>query len=818
MAETSELADFVLGFCRTHGAVVEPPAYGVHDVLLPDGLAARLGIEAFQRFAFEPATEPAAAGEYVTHLTYGHPLVEQLGALARAQPACAQFAVHGLRLDRTGLAALARAALPFPNANLVEAPHALETRALFRYVRFNFRAALVGDEKHEHLIAVLMDAQTGAVAQEFTPSEAHQLTAGPDTSAGLPRAPATWTQAPDPLAAAPLRELAERAAQASRQALAEPIAAGQSRAARLLQLDRARLEAYYAGLERDLERRLSRAEDEARRANLDGKLAATRADHTAKLADAQAKHRLRLELDLVNLAVISQPKISLLMRVENRHAAVTRPVVWDPLRHAIEALVCDVCRRPNRRLHLCAGNHLACDECLAPQCVDCKRVYCGLCAAELSACEVCHRPVCRKSLTTCRECGRGTCREHVGLCHLPAVPLTAPLAEAPPASLSAVVSHAPVGPGRRPSAPSRAGAPARPSPPRADQPRPPTDYRLQVEIRPDEPLVAAFVLTKGEVEMAQRSWRLTREGIRVVCRCEKGFKCPSAHRVLKPQPPARIDAQLEAEIERFRSEYRIPPYRAIIYAWDRGEMLRQTQLRLRGAWKDRSSRDDALPESEARVWSDPAGARDRVPDWVQAFTPAEARRFLPDIERFARIALGWLMVEGALRCDNLAALTAAAAQPAEWYVPGRALSLFKADPLFHVAQGNVIYTETVKHPLKILKEKEARGFPALSLTADELLAAAQGPAPLSPREAEIEQALNRRAPRRLYLRSIQRMFRNVDRPANVVGTIIELCAPRDADEANALASLLAELWNSTPRYELRGRTPRSVSQDLEPSG
>jgi hypothetical protein len=423
----SDLADFVLNFCRAFGGIVEPPVYGVHDVLLPEAVAAEHNVEPLQRLAFD---EDATGGRF-TRLSYGHPLVERMVELAAASPACARLYITDVRLDKTGLPALARAALSLPNASLAEVPRADESRALFRVVRFNFRAALISDEKHEHQTTVLMDAQTGAAVPDFTPAEALHLMETPAFT-GLPFAPVAgpWFQpagstagdeaaASDPLTPELLRALLNRAAQAAADALAGSLAAQRGRAARLLELDRARLDAYYAGLERDLQRRLARAADDARRSRLEGKLAATRADHAAKLADAEAKHRLRLELDLVNLAVIAQPKLMYTMRAENRQAGVTRPVVRDPLRRVIEPWTCAVCGRPNPKLFLCASGHLACDRCLAPQCVDCKRVYCSACAAELTTCAMCGRPVCRKSLTRCSECGRGTCREHAGQCHKP---------------------------------------------------------------------------------------------------------------------------------------------------------------------------------------------------------------------------------------------------------------------------------------------------------------------------------------------------------------------------------------------------------------
>jgi hypothetical protein len=386
------------------------------------------------------------------------------------------------------------------------------------------------------------------------------------------------------LAPETLRLLLERAGQAAQRRLAETLDAFEARARRLLELDSARLEAYYADLERDLERRLKRAaDDEAKRAGLDSKLAATRADHASKLADAQAKYQVRLELDLLNLAVIFQPKLTLPMRIENRQAGVTRSIVWDPLRHRVEPLACDICFRPNVRLFLCHNGHLACAGCLAPQCVDCKRVYCRNCAAEVTACVVCDRPVCQKSLVRCKDCGRGTCRDHAQLCHAAdGQPQRSPAAEpqsvAPEASRPETVATAP----RR--------RPARAKPSGLGE----LGLRLQVEIRKDEARVVAFVITRDDAELAQRQWALMEQGIVVVCRCEKRGQCPSAYRMLKPKSPPLIEAQLDGEIAQFRAEYGIPSFRAEILVVRQGELVqRLTKLTLGGRWKDKAFVDQA---------------------------------------------------------------------------------------------------------------------------------------------------------------------------------------------------------------------------------
>ncbi len=806
---TANLSDFVLDFCRALGGVVEPPAYDVYDVLLPDAVAAQLEIEPFQHFAFEEN----ATGEGVTQLSYGHPLIERLIELARATPSCAQFYINEVRLDKTGVAALARAAFTLPNAALVEVPRALESRAMFHYARFNFKAALIADEKREQIVSVLMNVQTGAVAEDFSATEIYRLATSP-TFTDLPIAAALWTTNVNPLATEPLQTLLDRASHAAVDSLSASIAALQARTARHLELDLARLESYYSDIEKDIERRLKRADDEVRRANLDSKLVAARADHAAKRADVEAKYRLRVELDLVNLALIAQPKLMLSMQIENRQANVTRPIVWDPLRRAVEPLACDVCFQSSTKLFLCANNHLVCGNCLAPQCVDCKRVYCRACESELTTCVVCDRPVCKKSLTHCRECDRGTCREHATLCHADEGQPRKVSADVSPvvASVSSSPSIAATPPPRTaPAASPKKPVPKKVAPPPTVQPRDP-GYRLEVQVEMLTPLVVAFVLAKGNREVAQRQWTLTDEGIAVQCLCEKGWQCVASGVMLLPESANRIESQLEAEFAKLRAEYHVPTHRFSIFTVQGNSMTRLPKLRLHGRWKDEATLNTARANFLAAE-KEKAESEKLInyPSWVRTLAPEDAERYLPDIQRFVHVAYGWLWYEGVLKLDELLTLTLSVFQPAQWYSADRARTIFKADPSFRVHAGNIISIEAVKHPLKMLKEKETRHLPPRAFTVDKLVAAATGPLPLTPREEEIERDLNQQASRKVYLRSLQQMMRDTERPSDITGVVIDLCQPRDINEANHFAQLLTEIWNNTFRYELRGRTPNEVS-------
>lgn len=589
----SELADFVLEAFRQAGGIVEPPAYGVHEVLLPENAARRWAVPTYQRLTFTseaPAEASDVAGEDVAIVGYAHPLVEALMEEARAEPACAQVYVNDLRLDKRGLLALARQALAFPNARLTEAPGKSRKVSQCHYVRFNFKAALITDEKRERLVSVVMDAQAGFAVPELTRIEQLARLEEKTTFEHLASALVRWLPGHEALSLPVLEGLLERATRAALDEMTEPLEKLRRRAARYLELDRARLVGYYDDIASDLQRRIERSNDDARRASLEDKLTVAQAEREAKLADVEAKYRLRVELELINLQVIVQPKILLPVRIGNRAVKIERTSVWDPLLRRIEPLTCDVCGRPATRLTLCNGGHLAHEDCLLPeQCVDCKRVYCRLCADQMGHCVVCERPVCAHSLNRCSVCGRDTCREHVGLCHA---------ADGQPAQLPPPEPPKPVPPPppvekveQKPSSPPPQGKQKRKPATRTarrpvkKQPRMPVPYKIEVHIEPHTAEVDAFVLTKGRKQIAVRSWELADEGLLVTCRCEKWYRCPVDGTVLEAASPSGIEAQIEAQIEELRREYGIPARRVVRYAVVRGTTRQVPRVLLLGEWK-----------------------------------------------------------------------------------------------------------------------------------------------------------------------------------------------------------------------------------------
>lgn len=606
MAEETGLRELVLGYCRQVGALVDPPAYGIYEVLLPEEVAARWRVNPFQRFTFSSGGQDGQG--QVARLHYGHALVEEIISELRQQAANAHFYINMVRLEKPGLSALIEKSFRFPNARLFSILKAQEKASLYDVVRFNFKVNLISDEKRELIKPVWMNLQ-GGFAVDGAEIERQAILERENRFGSLERATPTWrvpSAGDSPLSAGVLQQLLERARRAAMFELRSNLESMERRMRRFLELDRARLQAYYDDLEKDLKARLQRASGE-RRTALEEKLSAVAEERQIKIADAEQKYRIQVELELINLAVISQPKIGLKVNIKKRTTATQRVVVWDPLLHQLEPLACDLCGQAGENLWLCEGGHLAHDACLAPQCVDCKRTYCQLCAEKVHQCVVCDQPVCVQSLKRCKICGRETCQPHGELCHAQngeprriqaktqiqpaealAVEETQPKRESKPGAEFKAGEAKPTRKTGKQRTPARLkSVAAKKTAGRKKEPGPKkvTGQTIEVYVETAGPGVSAYVFYKDR-QIAARHWELVEDGILVQCYCEKRPWCPEDNMLYRPSRVDEIEKQILFQINRLKQEYQVPAKKVNYYREVGDKSFPMRRLVLFGMWKD----------------------------------------------------------------------------------------------------------------------------------------------------------------------------------------------------------------------------------------
>lgn len=589
--DSTSLEQLVLGYFRQVGALVEPPAYGAYEVLLPDEAAARWGISPHQKIVFDAAHQQ----EETTFLHYGNALVETIVEELRRQSANGHFFINNVRPDKPGFTSEIEKAFSLPNAKIFPIPAEKEKIRHHHYVRFNFKVSLVADEKRELVLPVWMDLQNG---YPIHGAEIERLGILDEENhfSHIPSAPAFWTNkrsSPvDEPALSPktLSALLERARQAVPYELGETLSNLQKRLARFLELDRARLNEYYADLLKDAKRRLQKA-DEERRSALDAKIEAINAERESKLLDVEQKYHLRIQLELANFAIIAIPKLDLMVEIRNRSSTIKRTTTWNPLLHTIEPLLCDVCQRGGTTLHLCENGHLAHAECLAPQCVECKREYCQACVKEVTECAVCAHPICVHSLTRCKECQRATCAEHAGECHALNGEPRKIAAGATKAEETESNSGKKDASAKAVSNPQRVAKKsvrkeiqkAKPIPHKiAAQSKPLADY-VEVYCDPAEGTITAYMMRRQN-ELAVRWWAMTDEGISVNCRCEKKWDCESNGMVFRPSDD--IERQMNLLLTRFREEYNLPDKKTRYFQIRVGKPFEEKRVKIPSGWRD----------------------------------------------------------------------------------------------------------------------------------------------------------------------------------------------------------------------------------------
>jgi hypothetical protein len=331
---------------------------------------------------------------------------------------------------------------------------------------------------------------------------------------------------------------------------------------------------------------------------------------------------------------------------------------------------------------------------------------------------------------------------------------------------------------------------------------------MSVYINPEEPRVTALIVDVNDNQIAVRTWELFEDGIGVTCECEKE-NCEADALLMRPELPHNIENQLLEELEKFRQEYRVHPSQ-VGYGTKRDgvhELL--PRFRLEGRWKDENVIGATRARFLATVLRDhPEQAIPLKPEDLPS--REEIGQRMAEAERFLDLAAGLLFFEGALRIDDLVKQVLAVESFRPWLEEEDWLPLVKRDDRFRV-RGNIVYRPEVRNLDWVLREKRLRPLPPLKFTATRLLQVAEGSLPLTREEQRIDNLLRQGRSRWASVRELQHEFRNLESPMAIIQDLLNVLEARDIDDLNRQMQPIMDLWNHTPRWELRGRTPMEVA-------
>lgn len=351
-AERTPLEQFVLEYVEAAGGVWEEAEPQVYEVILPPELGPALELPPAEvsRLAFDP--EALADYPDAQLMIFGNTSLERIFADAQERGPAARVYLPAGNLTPHDLGALVARHLKLDKELEVSVEAARPYH--FHSALFRFEATFISDEREQDIISVGIERYHGRPVRHLEQTlEQHGVTEAP----ALPYPDATGLPLAQTYALA--RQEAMRSLQVAAHARLAELEASYARQAK-------RISRYFADLRAELEQRSARAA--ARGEDTQRLVEQSRAlglEEQARLRELRQKLALRVQVRLLSVLHVAQPKLLLRLRVARpKQAPVTLPAVWDPLAQALEAIPCPTCGRPT--LSLTERTTLGCPVCREP--------------------------------------------------------------------------------------------------------------------------------------------------------------------------------------------------------------------------------------------------------------------------------------------------------------------------------------------------------------------------------------------------------------------------------------------------------------------
>lgn len=357
---TSPLEEFLLEYMEVAGGVWQTVEPQVYDALLPAAVEHALGLAASDgvlRFTLDPEALP----DYPTAqlMAFGNPLLDRIFEHAQSLGQAAQVYLTGFNVSPHDLPATMRRSLQVPAGIKVRSgpPRAYH----FSAALFWFQATFISDEKVQDIFTVGIERYYGRLARTLAET-LRSATLSDTRSYPYPDAPGLPVQRAYQLA----RDEATRAVTVAAHAHLTELQ-------QYLQRETQRISGYFTDLRSELAERRARvvARDEDV-AQFDSQRQALEREEQAQLADLRHKLALRVQIKLLNVLRVIQPKLRIRVQlVPAQGISGEIEVVFDPAAQKVEATVCPDCARPTLALALRRSGQVVCPACaarsLAPQ-------------------------------------------------------------------------------------------------------------------------------------------------------------------------------------------------------------------------------------------------------------------------------------------------------------------------------------------------------------------------------------------------------------------------------------------------------------------
>ncbi|HZY41386.1 MAG TPA: hypothetical protein VFF59_05225, partial [Anaerolineae bacterium] len=312
------------------------------------GVAASEGV-------FRFTLDPEALPDYPTAqlMAFGNPLLDRIFEHAQSLGQVAQVYLTGFNLSPHDLPSTVRRSLQVPSG--IEVRSAAPRAYHFAAALFWFQATFISDEKVQGIFSVGIDRYYGRLTRTLAET-LRSATLSDTRSYPYPDVPGL-----------PLKRAYQLAREEATHAITVTAHSHLAELQQYLQRETQRLTGYFTDLRSELADRQARAvargEDTTQ---FDSQRQALDREEQTQLADLRHKLALHVQIRLLNVLRVIQPKLRLRVQlVPAQGIGGEIEVVFDPALQKVEATVCPDCARPTLALALRRSGQVVCPACAA---------------------------------------------------------------------------------------------------------------------------------------------------------------------------------------------------------------------------------------------------------------------------------------------------------------------------------------------------------------------------------------------------------------------------------------------------------------------
>jgi len=347
--ENDELMNFCQQIFTSYGSLVEVSNNGSMEVVVSDELSANFTNNSYLKFVFDHnlLTQYPEA-EFIS---YGHPTLDILINLASQKGFLTRWYINGLKTTIGYLSEKIAHKVKFYNCKV---KYILDILERFSYCLFNFKISYLSDDKKEEIKTVLVDRFSAGVNTKLL-NVLNTLSLGSrcefrGMSEGEIR---------------PLEEVYQSACTWIKNNISASIEEMKKGILKRLSKEIRRVENYYLENETEIQQKLSKAGlSNEKRQKIKQKLKINAIEKEKKILDLEEKYKLKVNIKLLNLALIYQPKIKCKLEIIGKGSnRFYFNVFWNPVFREIEEPYCMKCKSPSYNMWFNADFGLICPTC-----------------------------------------------------------------------------------------------------------------------------------------------------------------------------------------------------------------------------------------------------------------------------------------------------------------------------------------------------------------------------------------------------------------------------------------------------------------------